>query len=164
MAISVWGLMLLPGCDIGRSDAANGGNGPLSLSASQDEALKWAVDTLIPTTDTPGAVDLDVHHFVQNILKHCYEEEARKDFVKGLDLLQRHAKDDCKSEFGTCSKEQRIQLLHDFEQSEEERKESFYALLKELTILGYTTSEYVMTNLTNYTMVPGHFNGCVSLK
>jgi hypothetical protein len=161
MALSIWGLMLLPGCDIGRSKLKPQEMGPLSLSPLQDEALTEAVDTFIPTTDTPGAVDLNVHNFIQKIMADCYEKEEQEEFIKGLSLLQDQAKEKCGTSIGTCSKEQRIDLLASFEQSEEELPKKFYSRLKELTILGYTTSEYVMTNLTNYTMVPGHYYGCV---
>lgn len=163
MALSIWGLMLLPGCDMGRSKAPQEMS-PLSLSPLQDEALTEAVDTLIPATDTPGAVDLNVHNFIQKILADCYEKDEQEEFIKGLSFLQRQSKEKYGVTFGACSREQRIHLLTDFEQSEEELSKNFFSLLKELTILGYTTSEYVLTNLTNYNMVPGHYYGCVPVS
>ncbi|CAN5490935.1 lactose 3-dehydrogenase subunit gamma LacC [soil metagenome] len=164
LALSIWGLMLLPGCDIGRSKLTPQEMSPLSLTPLQDEALTEAVDTLLPATDTPGAVDLHVHDFVQKIMADCYEKEEQDEFVKGLSLLQDKAKESFGTSFGASSKEQRIDLMTSFEQSEEELPQNFFARLKELTILGYSTSEYVMTNLTNYNMVPGHFHGCVPVS
>ena len=40
----------------------------------------------------------------------------------------------------------------------------FYRLLKELTLLGYYTSEIGMNRELNVTIVPGRYDGCVPLK
>jgi hypothetical protein len=34
-------------------------------------------------------------------------------------------------------------------------------MVKELTILGYYTSEYVMTNMLDHHPVPGRYDGCI---
>jgi hypothetical protein len=162
MAFSVWGLMLLPGCDLGKSKSIS--VSPLSLSDLQMEALTEAVDTLIPSNDTPGAVDLQVHQFIDNILFHCYEKEEQEIFLRGLDSLQEKSRENYSITLGACSKEQMIEILINLELSNEEAEKKFYFLLKELTILGYTTSEYVMTKLSDYEMMPGHFYGCVPVN
>jgi hypothetical protein len=84
--------------------------------------------------------------------------------VKGLSLLQKRSEEKFGATFGATTKDQRIELLTNFEQSEEDLPQNFYSRLKELTILGYTTSEYILTNLTNYNMVPGHYYGCVPVS
>ena len=42
-------------------------------------------------------------------------------------------------------------------------QKDFFNFLKQLTVLAYTTSEYVLTNHYNYVMAPGHYYGCVNV-
>ena len=41
--------------------------------------------------------------------------------------------------------------------SQDPAQKEFYGLVKGLTIRGYMTSEYVMTNLTHYQFIHGHY-------
>ena len=131
------------------------------LSQSQDLVLAEMVETIIPATDTPGAKALGVHNFVQKMITDCYEEEVQKNLVKGLNTAESLAKQSFGTSFNACNTSQRIEVLTKMEQSGEADQKSFYSLIKDLTIQGYMTSEYVMTKHTKYTIVPGHYYGCV---
>ncbi|MEQ9439613.1 MAG: gluconate 2-dehydrogenase subunit 3 family protein [Cyclobacteriaceae bacterium] len=146
---------------------------PSFLTPRQDDLLVALVDTIIPTTDTPGAKDLDIHLFVQKMITDCYEPEVQDNLANGLVRLEEMAQQSYNTSFTECSPVQREALLtpwvtpltpalpsEDLMASEAEPP-AFFTLVKELTIRGYMTSEYVMTHHTDYTMVPGHFRGCV---
>lgn len=152
------------------------------LSPQQDALLVAMVDTIIPATDIPGAKDLDVHLFVQKMITDCYETEVQESLKKGLDAVEVMAQQSYTTPFSQCNTTQREALLtqleippttEDTSVSQEteisiENKVSseqyeFFALVKDLTIRGFMTSEYVMTNHTDYNMMPGHFYGCVSV-
>jgi hypothetical protein len=135
-----------------------------TLSPSQEELLAHVVDTIIPATDTLGAKDLNVHLFVQKMVQDCYAREAQENFVKGLDAVKAMAKKKHGKAFDACATDERLALLKGLEQSEDASQKEFYAMVKGLTIRGYMNSEYVMTNLTNYQAVPGHYYGCVPVN
>jgi hypothetical protein len=59
---------------------------------------------------------------------------------------------------------QKQALLLEIEKGEDKDLKDFYSLIKNLTIQGYTTSEYVQTTFLKYEMVPGHYYGCVPVK
>lgn len=131
------------------------------LSAREDKILAEIVETIIPATDTPGAKALHVHSFIQKMIKDCHEEEVQQNTVKGLNKVDEMARKSYNQPFEACTTAQRMDLLSQMEKSTESQSADFFKLIKDLTIQGYMTSEYVMTKHMNYTMVPGHYYGCV---
>ena len=146
------------------------------LSPQQDALLIALVDTILPATDIPGAKDLDVHLFVQKMITDCYEPEVQESLKKGLEMVEEMAQQSYGTPFSACNTMQREELLMKLEnplnteispevqhsQNAKQQEHEFFALVKELTIRGFMTSEYVMTNHTDYNIMPGHFYGCVS--
>lgn len=134
------------------------------LTAAEDNLLAEVVETIIPATDTPGAKELGVHRFVQKMVTDCYDQKAQENLTNGLDQLDQYSQATFKKPFAEGTPAQRIHLLEGMELSDEPAKKSFFSMVKSLTIQGYTNSEYVMTNLTHYEMVPGRFHGCVPVE
>lgn len=131
------------------------------LSRSQTDLLAELVETIIPATDTPGAKALNVHQFVQKMVADCSPKSAQDTLQQGLDSLDGLAKTAYNKSFAEGDVTQRTALLTQLSQSTDEAQKGFYALVKGLTIRGYMSSEYVMTNLTHYQFIPGHYYGCV---
>ncbi|MCX6216186.1 gluconate 2-dehydrogenase subunit 3 family protein [Spirosoma sp.] len=134
------------------------------LSQSQTDLLAELVETIIPATDTPGAKALNVHQFVQKMVADCYPKTVQENFQKGLDSLDGLAKSAFSKSFTEGDTAQRIALLTLLSKSSDSAQKDFYSLVKGLTVRGYTTSEYVMTNLTHYQFIPGHYYGCVPVQ
>ncbi len=139
------------------------------LSSGQTEMLANMVETIIPTTDTttaagPGAKSLNVHLFVQKMVTDCYDKPAQENFRKGIDSLDGLAQTSFSKPFAEGDAAQRTALLTQLAKSEDKNQKDFYSLVKNLTIKGYMSSEYVMTNLTHYEFIPGHYYGCVPVK
>ncbi len=135
--------------------------GKALLTDSQSDLLTRLIDTLIPASDTPGAKDLAVPDFVQRMVADCYEPAIQQNVKDGLAAVDALAQERFNQSFSACDANQRMDVLKAMEQSPEKPRKDVYALIKNLTIQGYTTSEYVMTKFLNYTMIPGHFYGCV---
>ena len=171
MTLAAGGLLMLPAWARGWSrDSVS--FSPF-LTPPQQDRLAALVDTIIPATDTPGAKDLEVHLFVQKMVTDCYEAEVQEDLAKGLETIEAMAQQSHGSSFSACNRIAREALLLRLEDplntelpletpaAPDTQPPDFFALVKELTIRGYMTSEYVMTHHTDYTMAPGHFYGCV---
>ena len=47
--------------------------------------------------------------------------------------------------------------------ADEDTPPHFFAMIKELTLLGYYTSEIGMTEELGWRMIPGSFDGCIDL-
>ncbi|HEY4323553.1 MAG TPA: gluconate 2-dehydrogenase subunit 3 family protein [Mucilaginibacter sp.] len=136
-----------------------------SLSAEDNPLLASVADAIIPDTDTPGAKELGVPALIQKILADCYEKEVNDSFYKGMNWANDKAKTDNGKPFADCTTAQRLAILKQV-QSEDPASDQakFIKMAKELTILGYTSSEYVVTKINKYVMIPGHYYGNVPLN
>ncbi|HEY2582392.1 MAG TPA: gluconate 2-dehydrogenase subunit 3 family protein [Mucilaginibacter sp.] len=136
-----------------------------SLSADDNPLLTSVADTIIPTTDTPGAKELGVPALIQKILADCYEKDVNDSFYKGMNWANDKAKADAGKPFAECTTEQRLVVLKRAQAEDPASDQGkFIKMAKELTILGYTSSEYVVKKVNKYVMIPGHYYGNVPLN
>ncbi|MDZ4708531.1 MAG: gluconate 2-dehydrogenase subunit 3 family protein [Saprospiraceae bacterium] len=131
----------------------------------EDETLLAAItDTIIPKTDTPGALELGVHHLIQKIIVDCYDVPAQATIRMGLVLTDAVSIGDFGDSFTKLSPDQRLAVLKKMSLSEYPDQKNFIAMIKRLTIDGYMRSEYVMTNITKFEFAPNRYYGCVPVK
>jgi hypothetical protein len=140
--------------------------GGTSIAFDAQGTLAAVVDTLIPKTDTPGAKDLNVHAFVWRMIKDCYPQNAQDRFLKGLTQLDGISQVRFQKVFMQCSKPERELLLKEISDKKTYTGEVlfFFPLMKSLTIQGYMNSEFVMTNLQKYELIPARYNGYFPVK
>lgn len=148
---------------------------PRIFPPAYEKLLAEIVATIIPATDTPGAKELGVDVLIRKILADCYDKQVQDNFTKGLQEVDELSKKINGKPFIQAGSQQRLEVLKQMEKQQQpsEPRDSqatrnqpptFFRLLKELTILGYTNSEYVMTKLTGYSAVPGHYYGNVPYR
>lgn len=120
----------------------------IQINPDQESFLKQLADAIIPPTDTPGAAELGSHLFALKMVDDCFEKQEQDKFMAGLKKLQ--------------GKEANpAALMSAAEQEKDEDALAFMKAFRRLVIQGYTQSEYVMTNLLPYQLVPGKYYGCV---
>jgi hypothetical protein len=124
------------------------------------EAPGRLVETIIPETETPGAKKARVHVFVDLALRHCRTVSEQQTFVLGLGALDA----ECRARHGAAFVDAPTRAREDALQRLEAARDPFFALLKELTVLGYCTSEIGARQGLAYVAVPGEYRGCVELK
>lgn len=134
-----------------------------SLSASDEAILAEIVETIIPETKTPGAKSLKVHQFALRMINDCYGETAQKSLRQGLAKTDELAKQTHNKSFVECDAQQRKDTILQVSKADEPSKK-FVEMIKNLTIRGYTNSEYYMVNVQKYVMAPGFYHGCVPVK
>jgi hypothetical protein len=149
------------------------------FSAEQKSLISEVAEIIIPKTDTPGAKDAKVGEFIEKMLKECYAAKDQDSFEKGMKDLEK--KDFLKASPADQTKmlkELEASAKSDGEKSTAERKKyteagkeytddqgvPFFKLVKELTLLGYFTSEPGATLALDYVAVPGRYDGCIDLK
>ena len=159
------GVMILPSCMEDKSKSSillkN-----LRIDAKQEKLLEELTGTIIPTTSTPGARDIYAHLFALKMVDDCYKKDDQQKFVSGMEKFMSRSKSELKSTFAEASQEQRITFLKKIEAEKDSKDDLnyFYATTKRLTIQAYTTSEYYMTKVHVYEMVPSRYHGCVPVK
>jgi hypothetical protein len=125
-------------------------------------------DVILPQTATPGAKEAGVGAFIPVMIRDCYTEEDQKIFVNGLDKLEASSKEKFNKGFQKLSFEQKTELIKeiDREASEYQNNKSpedppihYFKMIKELTLLGFFTSELGCTKALRYNPIPGRFEG-----
>jgi hypothetical protein len=149
----------------------------ISITGDQEFLLADIVGRIIPTTDSPGAVDLNVPHFVLRMVDDCYSPEDQQKFLAGLGQVDDSADRMFGKSFEDCSEDEKAKVINSWSEEKEKTAEetgatvdgkpnqlpTFFAITKRHTVQGYLSSEYVLTNALPYTMIPGGFKGCVEI-
>ena len=133
------------------------------LNMEYTNLLAEIVTIIIPEGKIQGAKSLGVPIFIEKMIRDCYEKNVQEDFKKGLENVEMASNSAYNQAFISLSIAQKQELLKKMEVSTDAKQKEFYALVKNLTIQGYTTSEYVMVNYLKYEMAPGHYYGCVNV-
>ncbi|MFN5170211.1 MAG: gluconate 2-dehydrogenase subunit 3 family protein [Cyclobacteriaceae bacterium] len=143
---------------------------PVFLSEEQAGVVSELAEILLPKTDTPGAKDVGVPRFIDQVVNECYAKEDQDRFLQGLQKFD----EDARKAFGDSFVygEPADQLAFVKQQHDEavamikadpSAKRPFILMVKELTLLGYFTSEPGATQVLQYEPVPGAYHGCVPL-
>jgi Gluconate 2-dehydrogenase subunit 3 len=158
---------VLAGCESPRS--AEGAWKARALDVDQTELVATIAEHILPETDTPGARDAAVHRFIDTMLAEYYPAAQRQRFISGLADVNARAQRLAGRSFLRCSPEQQRSILEELDREAFARPASpatpsFFRTFKELTVVGYYTSEIGATRELRYVQVPGRFEGCVPFE
>src|SRR5215831_3009440 len=134
--------------------------------------LDEVADTIIPTTNTPGAKAAAVGTFMSVMVKDCYEDKDQAIFREGMKKLNETSKTKYGKEFPDITPDQRKELLtaidkeaKDYQKNKKDGDPNHYfTLMKQLTLLGYFTSKIGCEQALRYVAVPGRYEGCIPYK
>ena len=120
-------------------------------------------EVIIPTTDTPGAIEAGVPRYIEFMLSEWYDADEKCKFKTGLEQLVNHCTCDGGKPFAELDVARQnaiVQSMHDGQQPEmAEGGKLFFEHVKQLTLAGYYTSEIGMTVERVYLPVPGRYDG-----
>jgi hypothetical protein len=145
---------------------------PVFLTQDQARLVSEIAEIIIPKTDTPGAKDVGVPGFVDIMLKECFKPEDQENFIKGLkefDDGARTTMGDLFLDLDAQKQADYVKQVHDDavtagkDPENNDKPRAFILTLKELTLVGFFTSEPGATQVLQYEAVPGAYNGCVPL-
>lgn len=139
-------------------------SGAFKITYAQETLLAEIVETIIPKTDTPGAKELGADKFILKMVADCYDKKSQDIFAKGMVSVDELSKKENGKTFVESDAKQKLEVLKKMSTSSNSDEKGFVQLVKGLTIDGYLVSEYVMTNLRIFEMVPGRYHGCVPIK
>ena len=141
---------------------------PEFLTQEQAVTVGEVSQRILPVTNSPGALEVGVDAFIDKMLKDNYKQPDQKRFLEGLSQLEDLSQEQLSKTFVECDPLEKDELLMKLETDVEAWKKDgnydekpFFLMVKELTLLGYFTSEDVMVNHLEYVPVPGRFVGCV---
>jgi hypothetical protein len=151
---------------------------PRTLSAAQDACLTAVAEILLPRTETVGASEVGVNRFIDLLLTESLLPADRDRFLAGLDAIDAR----CRAQYGApvarARRADQLTLIgaldaelppRDPTKAEQAALEKQpmnagrgYALVKQLAVFAYFTSEPVARGLINAPIIPGRYDGCVT--
>lgn len=150
--------------------AAVAGTGTGSFSAEDIAFLEEIADTILPdTAKSPGAKAAKTGAFMALMVTDSYSPEDQKIFRDGMTALDAASKAaNGGATFMAATPAQRTALLttldkeqFDFQKVRKEQPQHYFRMMKELTMLGFFTSEIGYTKAMRYVETPGPFKPCV---
>lgn len=130
----------------------------LRLSRKQEKLLEILTETIIPKTDTPGAINLGLSVFVAKMVNDCSSQEELIAFRNGMQRFQNLKIGGM--DFEHLPEKERLSVL---EGNHPDELKDFLNVVRTRTIEAYAYSKYVMTKLVPYKLVPGPFKGQLKL-
>lgn len=138
----------------------------VNFSVSDEAILADFAEIIIPTTSAcPGAKAAGLGAFIPMMIQDCYPTDLQEIFAVGLKSMD----DKCFSKFGknfvSASDQERTSIVTELrdEAVANKRKPSFFTLARDLSILGYYSSEIGCTQAREYIAVPGSYDGSAPL-
>lgn len=165
---------VLNGCTSDATTAEASGDKPWSPEFfNRDELalIDEISEVILPATATPGARDAEVYKYVDVIIARHSDSVEQGTFRDGLAELDDACRETYGKSFLECSAEQRFEYLktldenaYAYMQENRGRYRPWFSRMKELTWIGFFTSELIGENYLNYDPVPGAYQGCIPLE
>jgi len=135
-----------------------------SFSAQDIALLDEVADTILPETKTPGAKAAHVGPFMALMVTDTYDDKQQAIFRDGIQKLNAAS-----PSFMAATPAQRLAWLEQLDREQKAYMDTrpdgapphYFRLMKELTLLGYFTSEIGCTQAMRYRETPGRFDPCV---
>lgn len=145
---------------------------PSFFTEDQARIVMQVAEGILPQTDTPGAKALGVPAFIEKMVSQVYDEKARTEFMEGLNAFNATCKQETGSEFLSLDEAEATAFLSSENDKIKGMKflngdssnRTFFWRVKELTIVGYYTTEYGATQALQYLPVPVEYKGCIPLS
>jgi|SRR5216117_4020561 len=133
-----------------------------SFTAQDIAFLDEVADTILPETKTPGAKAAHVGAFMALMVTDTYEEREQGIFRDGMRQMDA-------ASFMATTPAQRLARLEQLDREQKAYMDArargapahYFRMIKELTLLGYFTSEIGCTQAMRYEETPGRFEPCV---
>jgi len=137
---------------------------PTLFSDDQARIVTALADVILPADDSPAASELGVPEFIETMVNEVYSEVQRSEFLEGLDKFADDYRADIQSEFADGNDTEKYDFTYYQNRlavEEDPARNPFFLSFKELTLLGYFTSEVGASEVLRYQAVPGNYEGCI---
>ena len=171
-ATLVGGSGLIAACETSERPAPGASDAIGQFTAADIALLDEVAETILPETHTPGAKAAAVGAFMALMVTDSYYPEDQATFRAGMTILEEASVADHGAAFVEVSAESRTALLQRFDQEQFEQEAArasgiveggahWFRMVKELTLLGYFTSEIGCTIAQRYVETPQRWDPCL---
>lgn len=163
LLIMAGGVAIIPSCMQSDNARTSISLRNINLNSNDEKLLAELAETIIPQTDSPGAKDTYTQLYILKMMDDCSSKEDQRKFVTGLKAFEKFSRRSGQT-FIELTPAQKEEVAYQIENKKDVPEEvlAFYNIAKSLTIQGYLTSKYYLSNVQVYELVPGRFKGCVN--
>jgi hypothetical protein len=161
--------LLMGGAMVGSRLILSGQTMPDKAGAAftdEDKALLDEIgETILPATDIPGAKAAGIGAFMAMMVNDCYSDKEHAEFVAGMAKVNEACSAKYGKSFLASQPSERTALLNEiYDSQRKHNKASYFKMMRDLTLLGYFSSEIGCTKAVRYVEVPGAYHGDVPYK
>lgn len=147
-----------------------------TLNPHQNATVTTIAEIIIPQTTTPGAKAARVNEFIDLILTEWYDAEEKSTFMTGLTDVDSRTRDLYGKDFVDCGEKQQVEVLQALDDEVAEREQdarrrrshppekNFFFMMKQLTLVGYYTSQIGFEQESHGEIIPSRHAGCAPLE
>ncbi|MEM6805619.1 MAG: gluconate 2-dehydrogenase subunit 3 family protein [Bacteroidota bacterium] len=164
---------VMAGCEVEQTDSWS----PSYMSPLEARNLTELSERIVPRTTTPGAKDVGIHQFIDIMLGEYLKEKEVVAFKAGLADLEKRSQSAHQKSFDSISDEEKDAIITELANEAEAKMKAmgplnrdskmpkdFFIMAKELSLLGYFSSEKVGIEVLDFLPVPGAYSGCIPLS
>lgn len=146
-------------------DELRGATGGTQLKEEELQKASRIADLIIPRTETAGAIDAGVPGFIHSVVTQWQTPDERNSFIQGLAEVDTLSQRRFGRDFLAADVAEQVAVLRILEERPGPNANgttapaSFFATIKELTVVGYYTSEIGSQQELLYRPVPGAYRG-----
>jgi hypothetical protein len=147
-----------------------------TLNPHQDATVTTIAEIIIPQTNTPGAKAVRVNEFIDLILTEWYEDEEKAIFLTGLTDVDARSRELYGKDFVECAEKSQVEMLQVLDDEVAVTREfnrrrrrnvpperKFFFMIKQLTLIGYYTSQAGFEQELHGEIIPPRHAGCVPM-
>ena len=145
--------------------AVQAGQAGRAFTAAQLAQVRALADTILPRTDTPGALEVGAPEFVDLLLADWYSAEERQRYLTGLDAFDTRCREAHGKPFAELDAGTRATFLAgvDGRRGQPGSAEDAYGRIKDQLIFGFLTSKPIAELTRTTPIIPGRFDGCLPI-
>lgn len=137
-------------------------DGP-AFTAEQFALLEQVSETIIPATDTAGAIGAGVPVFIRDMFSEWGSAATKAEIASVLEAIEQQAWSRYGMAFLEMQPEQRFTVVKEFDAARIGAHDGAYRKFKWLVLIGYYHSELGATHELRFELVPGAWRACLPL-
>ncbi len=150
---------------------------PLFFTDIEAKTIASLLDTILPRTDTPGALDVKADIFIDKVIAKTYDAEGQQNIRTQIADFNTDCKNNYGDTFSALSATDKTKVLEAAEANSatfnpgvwgttvgEQKPVGFYRSMKSMAIWAYFTSEEIGKNVLSYDPIPGNYEPCKPLS
>ncbi len=161
---------------------------PVFLNESEKHYISHLVDIILPVTDIPGGLDVNLPQFIDMMSQDMLKPEEKELFKDGSEIFAQRFREKFNKDIAVSDKEEVAEIfaiyfdlqaadqskilrrqamsLDEIDPSEKDDYKLYSCLIqvRSLSLFGYFTSEKIGREVLNFDPIPGRYDPCVPVS